>query len=472
MQKITKHYLNYNLHLLAGAVLIFFSNGNPTSSLIPWIAPAPILYLLQKYKSIKSLLLITITLIITSVSSLWTVTSPLGFGALPLLLIGSGILILPYVTTFFCVNKVSPKVTTLLFPAAVLALELLYTPHLSTSFSWSKTQTGNITLIQISALLGHYSISFMLAWFPAIAATILTRKYRIKELLFTLIPFLILFCSAYIYGHQRCHNKTVTNNTVKAATVVNSIDGLKRLQNFRDHSRDDLQRSYTQQVQCLFQRSEEVVTRGARLLLWQEHALLVDEHNWDTLINNLCEFSRKHSIDLIIGITTVSYRDRVLLKNELLWCDQRGSIVCRSNKKHPLPMEPSQSEGWEIKHIEKSYGILSPVLCADADYPEFIRQCGEAGTDLLLVPSLDWKEISKYHMSMLPFRAVENGMTLLRAGGSGISAVISPKGQTVEKNHIVDATPFEVMVTLESCQTPYSYWGRIPISLLLSSFFY
>src|SRR5262249_47184291 len=67
----------------------------------------------------------------------------------------------------------------------------------------------------------------------------------------------------------------------------------------------------------------------------------------------------------------------------------------------------------------------------DADFPEFIRQAGEGGADLLIVAANDWKEIKYLHFQMQAFRAIENGVPLVRAAASGMSAAVDPCGRVL-----------------------------------------
>jgi apolipoprotein N-acyltransferase len=65
-----------------------------------------------------------------------------------------------------------------------------------------------------------------------------------------------------------------------------------------------------------------------------------------------------------------------------------------------------------------------------------IKQAGQQDVDLLFVPSNDWPGVKDIHAGMAIFRAVENGMSIYRQTGSGVSSVIDAYGRTI---HRVDA---------------------------------
>ncbi|HJQ14177.1 MAG TPA: hypothetical protein VJ830_05450 [Anaerolineales bacterium] len=53
--------------------------------------------------------------------------------------------------------------------------------------------------------------------------------------------------------------------------------------------------------------------------------------------------------------------------------------------------------------------------------------------DLLFVPSNDWQAVKDIHAGMAAFRAVENGMSIYRQTGSGVSSVIDAYGRTLQR---------------------------------------
>lgn len=71
------------------------------------------------------------------------------------------------------------------------------------------------------------------------------------------------------------------------------------------------------------------------------------------------------------------------------------------------------------------------MICWDADFPATIRQAGRNGTDLLLVPSNDFREIDPMHTQMAVFRAIENGVSLVRQASNGLSIATDPYGRVL-----------------------------------------
>jgi apolipoprotein N-acyltransferase len=70
------------------------------------------------------------------------------------------------------------------------------------------------------------------------------------------------------------------------------------------------------------------------------------------------------------------------------------------------------------------------LLKRDA-FGRLVRQAGQQSADLPVVPVNDWAAIKMIHAHVDAVRAVENGVALVRAAASGISAAYDPWGRTL-----------------------------------------
>ncbi len=82
------------------------------------------------------------------------------------------------------------------------------------------------------------------------------------------------------------------------------------------------------------------------------------------------------------------------LKDEAVLLDPTGHVVWTYEKVHLVPFGEQElvvpGDG-KVPIVESPYGRLANVICFDADYPGTMRQAGQAGADLMLVPSDDWQ---------------------------------------------------------------------------------
>ncbi len=79
--------------------------------------------------------------------------------------------------------------------------------------------------------------------------------------------------------------------------------------------------------------------------------------------------------------------------------------------------------------METDHGKMAAVICYDLDFPGFVQKAGTLGVDLMLVPSFDWKGITPLHTHMGIFRAIENGFSLVRGTGQGLSMAVDYQGR-------------------------------------------
>ncbi|MDD6313198.1 MAG: apolipoprotein N-acyltransferase [Firmicutes bacterium] len=76
---------------------------------------------------------------------------------------------------------------------------------------------------------------------------------------------------------------------------------------------------------------------------------------------------------------------------------------------------------------------LAPLICFDSIHPQLAAsECKDGGETIVLVTNDSWYKdfpAVRQHLAHAAFRAAENGKYVVRAANTGISAVISPKGE-------------------------------------------
>ena len=84
-----------------------------------------------------------------------------------------------------------------------------------------------------------------------------------------------------------------------------------------------------------------------------------------------------------------------------------------------------------IPVVATDTGRIAAAICFEADFPDFIRQAGQNDADLLILPVNEWQSIKDIHFQMHVFRAIENGVPIVRAAASGLSVAIDPWGRVL-----------------------------------------
>jgi apolipoprotein N-acyltransferase len=173
---------------------------------------------------------------------------------------------------------------------------------------------------------------------------------------------------------------------------------------------------------------------GARLIVWPEQNLLVFAGDEPAFLERARRLAAEERVYLAMGMGTIHLGDRLPFENKLVLIDPAGQIVTSHLKNLPVI-------GWEASIMQRGHegipvvatkiGRMAAAICFEADFPEFIRQAGRSDADLLILPVNEWKEIKNLHFQMHVFRAIENGVPLVRAAADGLSAAIDPWGRVL-----------------------------------------
>jgi apolipoprotein N-acyltransferase len=173
---------------------------------------------------------------------------------------------------------------------------------------------------------------------------------------------------------------------------------------------------------------------GARLIVWPEQNLLVFDDDEPAFLARARRLAADERVYLAMGMGTIHLGDRLPFENKLVLVDPSGQIVTAHLKNRPVA-------GWEASIMRRGHdgipvvatdtGRMAAAICFEADFPDFIRQAGQHRADLLILPVNEWKSIKSIHFQMHVFRAIENGVPLVRAAASGLSGAVDPWGRVL-----------------------------------------
>src|SRR5262249_19717802 len=93
---------------------------------------------------------------------------------------------------------------------------------------------------------------------------------------------------------------------------------------------------------------------------------------------------------------------------------------------------------------------------------EYVRAIGRSAADLWILPTNDWLAIKESHFEMAVFRAIENGVPILRAGSSGLSGAFDPWGRVLSvTDHYSGARTMVAQVPIGGTPTLYPRIGDL-----------
>jgi apolipoprotein N-acyltransferase len=214
----------------------------------------------------------------------------------------------------------------------------------------------------------------------------------------------------------------------------------------------------------LLARSEAEARAGAKIIVWPEASGSVTllQEDEPTLLARASVLARTTGtyLDLGLGVLLQHPVQSSYALDEIILLDPTGRVIWRYQKAHPVPGEPFPAGDGQIPTIQTPYGRISNVICCDDDFPGTIRQAGQAGADLMLVPSNDWREIDPYHTQTSTFRAIENGFSLVNQSSRGLAMTVDYEGNVLAASDYYTNDP-QVMVAYIPMQGVHTIYAAI-----------
>ena len=173
---------------------------------------------------------------------------------------------------------------------------------------------------------------------------------------------------------------------------------------------------------------------GAKLIAWPEQNLLVFSNDEAAFIQRARALAAEEHVYLAIGMGTIHLDEPSPFENKALLIDPDGRIIVSYLKTHPVFGGEAgimrRGDG-RLPIVTTRDGRMGTAICFDADCPEFMRQAGHGDADLLIVPANDGRSFRTMHAQMAVFRAIENGVSIVRPAASGLSSAIDPWGRVL-----------------------------------------
>jgi apolipoprotein N-acyltransferase len=337
-----------------------------------------------------------------------------------------------------------------------IALEMLR-DRLFTGFPWNPlgaTQYQMVPLIQVTSITGIYGVSFLIVWvsLSLLSAGLLivlrptTRSTWAVEIMLPVLVVAIVFN----FGFRQLARPSAPERTLNVTLVQPSIpqtliwDTSRDLDRFRE----------------LIQLSEQALTNRTDLLVWPE-AAVPSYARWDTnvypAITNLV---RRHHVWLILGSDDVgrpappAAPDKYDYYNASFLVSPDGEFVSRYIKRNlvvfgeyiPLvrwlpfvkwftPIEGGFTSGdhpvpFVLDHPDVK---TSPLICFEDIFQRTAREAADDDTDFLVnLTNNGWFGDSAaqwQHAAAAVFRAVENGLPLVRCSNNGLTGWVDAQGR-------------------------------------------
>ncbi|MCB0046237.1 MAG: hypothetical protein KDD92_12475 [Caldilineaceae bacterium] len=320
--------------------------------------------------------------------------------------------------------------TTLVFPVAVTAADYLLSsdsPY-GTFGAAGYTQRGFLPAMQIAAVTGIWGITFIINWLASLVNYFWEQRRRATRLGMAFALLVLLVITA---GAQRVWTAPTPRETVAIAGFSLPNEEISILLGQLQNSDEA---AFREQADSLHQRMlaevEALAGGGAEIIALQEGVGLGYSDQVDSLLERAGAIARKHGVYIVLPLFDMG-KDPA--QNAVVIIDADGEVALRHVKYGGNLFEGTEKGDEILRTVDTPYGRLSAVICWDADFPLVMAQAGAQEVDLLFVPSNDWRGVKDIHAGMATFRAVENGLSLFRQTGSGVSLAVDAFGRTYSR---------------------------------------
>jgi apolipoprotein N-acyltransferase len=281
------------------------------------------------------------------------------------------------------------------------------------------------------------------------------RKIRKIAILYGLI----ISC-VFLYGYGRLATSEAPTEKVCIASVTNPRDFFARFYGSDWTDRKSADTNMQKDLGYFVAATKSSAHAGAKIVFWQEYAVCVMEENEKEFIDRAKKIAREKQIYLAmpIGLFPLNYPDQPW-QNKLIWIDPSGKVIDQYLKLKPAPpLEPIVPGTGGIPILDTAYGKIASVICTEQDYPSLIHQAGADDAAILLIPAQDWAAVDPLHSYMGVFRAIENGFSLVKGTGGGLSIAVDPYGRTINasdyfnsiQKQMISCLPTKGVVTIYS----------------------
>ncbi len=430
------------LWLGLGALLSVFYHGRWTVAVAPWFALVCLLHFARVEGPVAGFLWIWLALLMAYGFANRGVMPIPGVAYVGIFVV---IALLPALA-FLADRLLSPGVpgfaSTLVFPLAWVALEFV-SSRVNPFGTWgclAYSQDGDLPLMQLASVTGISGIAFLIAWFASVVNWAWDHHFVWATVGPGILTYVAVLGSIYMAGGARLGRKRANEKTVRVAGI-GWPDGLleqREMMRVFDPQPSDPEREYLRQG---FQRihdkflddTRREARAGARIVVWPEVCALTFAEDEATFLERSQRVAREERIYLLMGMGTIHPGPRPV-ENKSVLIDPSGEMRWSYLKITAVPGLEARTSRRGVAPLpsdDTPYGRLAGAICFDMDFPPVIRQAGRVRADLLLVPASDWVDIGRLHLAMAVFRAVENGVAMVRVARWGHSAATDPYGRTL-----------------------------------------
>jgi apolipoprotein N-acyltransferase len=215
--------------------------------------------------------------------------------------------------------------------------------------------------------------------------------------------------------------------------------------------------------------SRTAAAAGAQLLVWPELGAVFSPEDHEDAAAVL---ARGLHAQIVVGYPETGSPKGY---NCAAIVDADGGVRGIHRKNYPFLGERRDTNAGKVATaFDTSLGRIGVAICFDTCYPEFSRRLARSGAQLIAMPNYDPVSlrglVHRLHGAVLPFRAVENHLPIVRCDSNGMSQVIDATGRVLAQGPLFQAQVVSATVPLsEGHGTFFSRYGDWFVYLCLAA---
>lgn len=359
------------------------------------------------------------------------------------------------------------------------------------------TQAAHPTLIATASLFGGYFITFIIMLvngYLALGLLLFCRaeKNKRRRLLQLRLPACLalgVFLLNFLVGSMLDHRQSKPDGTVTVGLLQGNVSSRDKWNNENESLHDRYERLLRELV-----AEADARAMHPDIVIWSETAIPSTLTDIGTTQNSTTKWLMALSKELRIanlvgafsridngGAEKDDYNSLFLFRAD----GSRSDTLYHKRRPVPfgefLPWKPfinavfpymatlammnDLTAGEDTAIFEENFGRIGSLICFDSIYESLARASVREGAEVLVISTNDsWFGRSAalaHHHAQAVLRAVENGRYVLRAGNTGITSVISDKGELIQSLEPLTEGYLIAEVPLYTHRTLYNMIGNL-----------
>ena len=377
-----------------------------------------------------------------------------------------GVLALFFAGTFWLYRRfIGPRWALLTFAGAWMLGEVLRT-YLFTGFPWLLVGSSYVDspLASWAPVGGVYLLSLLVVLTGTLGVEVLRRQW------WAALPLAAIWLAPLALPHQWT---TPVSEPTRVALLQGNLPQLLKWtpegQRTAANTYSELTRDVADEADLILwpETALPMIDSQARPVLERVQANLPVDTALLTGIVQLDEDDRYFNSVIGVGNVEGSYQKEHLVPfGEYLPLESllRGAINF-----FDLPMSSFTKGAADQTPMQAAGVAIGNAICYEIIYPELVAQRAADSGVIVTVSNDTWFGASigpHQHLQMARLRALENGRYVVRATSNGITAIIDPRGNVVDRAPQFETTYLTGEFYAMEGLTPFTRLGSLPVWLL------